>query len=154
MKYTLNISKANQTYMYPQSMSHFEVKGHLCANLIEKNKCLFPTYFYNFLTEKMIKDKSFAWHSAILLKMASKMAARLLYVWHYVSVARLNGCLNRRFFMTIWVKDIRTCMIPKVTHTVGSKHTLSFINSTTPFGIKYHLRAILWKIIHISDTYL
>ena len=38
-------------------------------------------------------------------------------------------------------------MIPKVTHTVGSKHTLSYIHSMTPFEIKYHLRAILLKII-------
>ena len=30
-----------------------------------------------------------------LLKMASKMAARLLYVWHYVSFVQFNGCLSR-----------------------------------------------------------
>ena len=35
IKYTYNISKANQTYIHPQGMSHFEVKGHLSANLIE-----------------------------------------------------------------------------------------------------------------------
>ena len=34
VKYTKNISKANQTYM-PQSISDFEVKSHLGANLIE-----------------------------------------------------------------------------------------------------------------------
>ena len=45
-------------------------------------------------------------------------------------------------------------MIPKVTQTVGSKHTISYMNSVTPFEIKYHLRAILLKIIHNSDTYL
>ena len=89
-----------------------------------------------------------------LLKMASKMASRLLYVWHYVSVVQLNGCLNRLFYITIlWVKDIRTCMIPKVTHKICSKHILSYTNSMTPFEIKY-LKEILWKIIQISDTYL
>ena len=36
----------------------------------------------------------------------------------------------------------------------GSKHTLSNINSSTPFEIKYHFRAILLKIIRNSDTYL
>ena len=51
-------------------------------------------------------------------------------------------------------EGLKTCMIPKVTHTVGYKHTLSYINSMTFFEIKYHLRAILRKIIHISDTYL
>ena len=51
-------------------------------------------------------------------------------------------------------KDIKPYMIPKVIHTVGSKCTLSYINSMTPFEIKYQLRAILWKIMHLSDTYL
>ena len=40
-------------------------------------------------------------------------------------------------------KGHKNIMIHKVTHTVGSKHTPSYINSMTPFEIKYHLRAIL-----------
>ena len=84
----------------------------------------------------------------------TKMAARLIYVWHYVSVVQLNGCLNRWYFITIlWVKDIRTCMIPKVTHTAGSKRTLSYINGMVPFEIKYHLRSILWKITHCAEQH-
>ena len=50
------------------------------------------------------------------------------------------------------MNDIRTCMIPKVTHTVGSKHTFSI----TPFEIKSHLRAICEKYyisrIHIYNV--
>ena len=72
------------------------------------------------------------------------MASSLLYVSHYVSIVQLNGCLSRSFFhINLMIKkDIRICIIPKVTHTVGSKHTISYINSMTPFEIKYHLRAI------------
>ena len=44
--------KANQTYMHPQSMSHFEVKGHLGAHFIEI--MFVSNIFQYFLTEKMI----------------------------------------------------------------------------------------------------
>ena len=70
------------------------------------------------------------------------MAARLSYVCHYVSAVQFNGCLNMWYFITIlWVKDIRTCMIPKATHTIGSKHTLSYIN-----------RGVRWLSGRVSDS--
>ena len=54
-KVRLNISKANQTYMYSQGMSHVEAKCHLNANLIEI--ILISNIFLYFLTEKRTKHQ-------------------------------------------------------------------------------------------------
>ena len=93
--------------MHPPSTLHFEVKGHLSAILIEIS--LISTIFQIFLNRESLKNgiddcliwsyllKYFAWRSTViawfyLLKMVSKLPARLLYVWKYVSAIQWCGC--------------------------------------------------------------
>ena len=155
--------------MHPQGLSHFEVKGHLIANLIEI-MLISNIYSYNFNREKdkNINNEWLMWNYLLIP-----------FVWQSVLKVTCctqsdvqNGCqiilcLTQCYSRSVkWLlkqvifhnnlkgKGHKNITIPKVTHAVGSKHTLSYINSVTPFEIKYYLRAVLWKIIHISNTYV
>ena len=98
----------------------------------------------------------FAWHSAILLTQDGIQNGCQIILCLTLCFSRSIKWLLKQmiFHNNLLSKGHKNIMIPKVTHTVGSKHILSYINIMTPFEIKYHLRAILWKIIHILDIYL
>ena len=64
----------------------------------------------------------------------------ILFIWPRVP-NETKGTINlKQVFLhnNFMGKGQKKILIPKVTYTVGSNHTLSYINSMIPFEIKYH----------------
>ena len=99
--------------------------------------------------------KSFAWHSAILLTQDGVQNGCPIIICLTLCFSRsIKWLLKQVIFHNSLIGEGHKNMYDTQGDTYNRFQTYTWINSMTPFEIKYHLRAILWKMIHISDTYM